>query len=70
MDPRLRAKGVAGHIYTLSTYVPLLLEPSRHPKAARTHRLAPSPPPAPQHLSPGMPWEAEAGPVQTPMPLH
>lgn len=62
--------GVAGHIYTLSTYVPLLPEPSRHPKAARTHRLAPSPPPAPQHLSPGMPWEAEAGPVQTPMPLH
>lgn len=35
--------------------------PYRHPKAARTHRLAPSPPPTPQHRSPGMLWEAEAG---------
>lgn len=40
---------------------PLLAGPCRHPKAARTHRLAPSPPPTPQHLSPGMLWEAQAG---------
>lgn len=36
---------------------------SRHPRAARTHRLASSAP-APQHLSPGMPWEDEAGPCR------
>lgn len=31
------------------------------PRAAHTHRLASSPPtpPAPQHLSPGMPWEVQ-----------
>lgn len=40
---------------------PLLPETCRHPKAARTYRLAPSPPPTPQHRSPGMLWEAEAG---------
>lgn len=35
------------------------------PRAARTHRLAPSPPPLPEHLSPGMPWEVErAGPCR------
>lgn len=47
-------------MHSRSTHTPLLTERGRHPRAARTHRLAPSPPPAPQHLSPGMPWEAEA----------
>lgn len=51
-------------MHSLSTHTPLLTERGRHPRAARTHRLAPSPPPAPQHLSPGMPWEAEAGPCR------
>lgn len=63
---RPRAKGAAGSICTLRTHAPLLPEPGRHPKAARTHRLAPSPPPAPQHPSPGMPWEAEASPSRCP----
>lgn len=48
--------------WTPSPYThPLLPELCRHPKAARTHELAPSPPPTPQPRSPGMLWEAEAG---------
>lgn len=38
--------------------------PQQTPQGARTHGLASSPPPALQHLGPGMPWEAEAGPCR------
>lgn len=49
-------------ISIICKYAPPPSRSLQTPRAAHTHRLASSPPPhlpAPQHLSPGMPWEVQ-----------
>lgn len=47
-------------IYIIFKYAPLLPGLCRHPgQPTRTDSHPPPPPSAPQHLSPGMPWEVQ-----------